>query len=86
MVDELVQNCLACQLEGGGSSPQPLQTSVLHKEPWVNLAMDFYGPLPNGKELMVVMDETSKNLFYEEVKTFAGLQNICDQKFFEIFF
>lgn len=72
MVEELIQGCLACQLEGGGYSPQPLQMTVVPIEPWTNLAMDFYGPLPNGHELMVVMDETSKNPFYEEVKTTAS--------------
>ena len=43
--------------------------TVVPIEPWTNLAMDFYGPLPNGHELVVVMDETSKNPFYEEVNT-----------------
>ena len=76
MVEQMVQDCLACQLEGGGSSPQPLQMSKLSKVPWVNLAMDFYGPLPNGKELMVVMDETSKNPYFEEVKSTAS-EHVC---------
>ena len=76
MVNEVVMGCLPCQLQDGGCNPQPLKMSVMPEEPWTNLAMDFYGPLPNGCELMVVMDEQSKNPWYEEVRTTAA-EHVC---------
>ena len=77
-VNELVIGCFACQLEGGGSSAQPLQPSTMPEKAWTHLAMDFYGPLPNGHELMVVMDECSHNPWYEEVKTTAA-EHVCPE-------
>ena len=76
MVNEVVLGCLPCQLQDGGCNPQPLKMSIWPDKPWVNLAMDFYGPLPNGNELLVIMDEHSKDPWYEEVRTTAA-EYVC---------
>ena len=52
-VEEMLQGCLACQLEDGGAAP-------LQAKAWIDLAMDFFGPIPNGHYLMVVVDEFSR--------------------------
>ena len=39
---------------------------------WKELVMDFFGPIPNGNELMVILDEFSRFPVVEEVKTTAA--------------
>jgi hypothetical protein len=72
-VEKLIMECLACQLERKtGAHIQPLIPTPMPDSAWTNLAMDFYGPLPNGKELMVVMDEFSRMPVVMEVKSTAA--------------
>ena len=72
MVEDEISGCWPCQLNEGGSSAQPIMSTPLPPKPWYNLAMDFYGPLPNGKELMVVCDEYSRQVLVQEVISTAA--------------
>ena len=42
---------------------------------WENIAMDFFGPLPNGNEIMVVLDTFSRMPIVEEVKS-TGAEHV----------
>lgn len=68
MTEETIGDCLACQLNSS-SQAQPLNMTQMPEKAWDYLAIDFYGPLPNGKELLVIMDECSRFPIVEEVNT-----------------
>lgn len=71
MVEEAVKACLACQLESSARA-EPVKSTELPAKAWERLAMDFFGPLPNNHELMVVMDEFSRFPVVMEVKSTAA--------------
>ena len=51
LVERFIGKCLACQLNSKGMV-EPVKSSALPTEPWDELSIDFYGPLPNGCELV----------------------------------
>lgn len=72
MVEDLISDCLQCELNDKGTNHQPIKSTEMPKEAWVNLAMDLYGPIANGNELMVVVDEFSRMPVIEEIKSTAS--------------
>ena len=70
--EKMIRGCLACQLEDGGMSAQPVQATTMPAKPWTDLAMDFYGPLPNSHYLMVFVDEHSWMPIVEEISGTAS--------------
>eukprot|EP00795_Rhopilema_esculentum_P003255 gene3255-biopygen1481 len=63
-IDDLVKatsdSCLACQATGKENRPEPLQLSELPTKPWEKLHIDYYGPLPTGDYLVVIIDRYSR--------------------------
>eukprot|EP00794_Sanderia_malayensis_P005113 gene5112-biopygen4171 len=63
-IDELaqqtLQSCLACQAVGNQPPPEPLHLQDMPKGPWEKIHIDFYGPLPSGDYLLVVIDRYSR--------------------------
>ena len=63
-IDEAVENaiigCQECHVNTEKFQMQPLQMSTMPSGPWVELSVDFYGPLKNGKHLMVLIDDYSR--------------------------
>ena len=55
-VEVLLSNCLACQVKGLNTKPDPLKMSSLPPEPWRTVHMDFCGAFPSGEYLLVVID------------------------------
>jgi hypothetical protein len=70
-VEKLIEACLACQLEGKGSC-EPVKSTNMPSAAWEHLCVDFFGPLPNGNALMVLMDELSRLPVVKEIKTTAS--------------
>jgi transposase InsO family protein len=60
MVENLISSCKECQLNNGGNYFNPLKPNKMPDKPWQRVAIDFHGPLHNGHELMVVIDEYSR--------------------------
>ena len=60
MVEKVIGKCLPCQANVVSHKREPLQMTPLPAEPWQHLAADFFGPLPSGDYLMVIIDEHSK--------------------------
>ena len=56
LVKEEVSTCIACQATGQQNPQEPLQSTPLPDGPWQELKIDFYGPLPEGQHLLVVID------------------------------
>lgn len=57
--------CEGCQLVGFPSRPVPMSRRELPTKPWIDIAIDFMGPLPSGEYLLVVIDYFSR---YKEVE------------------
>ena len=74
-IDELaqqtLQSCLACQAVGHQRSPEPLHLQEIPKGAWEKIHIDFYGPLPSGDYLLVVIDCYSR---FPEVEI---IQSVC---------
>ena len=65
MVEEVVRTCIPCLATGKNVSPEPIKMTKMPAEPWEKLHLDFKGPLPCGKYLLVVIDRYSR---YPEVE------------------
>lgn len=61
----IVDSCEGCRLVGQPNRPEPMARRKLPEAPWVDLAIDFLGPLPSGDYLLVVIDYFSR---YKEVE------------------
>ena len=59
-VSAIVSPCVACQATVNTPSQEPVKSTELPKGPWENLAVDYYGPLPSGEYVLVVIDEYSR--------------------------
>ena len=51
-----LEHCLACQATSQPNSPEPLNVSPMPDSPWDKVKIDFYGPLPTGQYILVVID------------------------------
>lgn len=60
-----VKACEGCRLVGLPSRPEPMSRRPLPSGPWIDIAMDFLGPLPCGSYLLVIIDYYSR---YKEVE------------------
>ena len=56
----IVAECIPCQASGTAPKPEPLRMSELPTGPWLEVCADFFGPLPTGVYILVVIDEYSK--------------------------
>ncbi|XP_065088042.1 uncharacterized protein K02A2.6-like [Ochlerotatus camptorhynchus] len=64
-ITSYVKNCEGCRLVGLPSKPVPMSRRMMPTKPWVDVAIDFMGPLPSGEYLLVIVDYFSR---YKEVK------------------
>ena len=62
-IDSLVDKCRVCILCQAATSKnhikEPLQMTDLPKKKWVQVSVDHCGPYPNGKQLLVIIDDYS---------------------------
>lgn len=72
MVQETMDKCLVCQVMDTSSRAQPNLSTPMPERAWEYLATDFFGPLPTGQELCVVIDEHSRYPIVFEVPTTAS--------------
>jgi transposase InsO family protein len=56
-------------------NPEPLKMTKCTTKPWTNLVVDFFGPLPDGSEIMILKDTQSKMVVADEVKSTSS-QNV----------
>ena len=69
MVEDKISECLGCQATTYVPTRDPLQPSRLPDYPWQRVAMDFWGPLPTGGHVLLVIDEYSRYAEVEFVKS-----------------
>ena len=60
LIEQTVRKCPECQANTDNTKHAPTQMSKMPIEPWEELSIDFYGPLRNGKYLLVLIDDHSR--------------------------
>ena len=60
MIQAKVEQCQGCQATTYKPTRDPLKPTVLPERPWQHIDMDFWGPLPSGEHILVVIDEYSR--------------------------
>ena len=65
MVKDTIAHYLPCNATGRPDPQEPLQMTDMPDGPWQKIHVDFYGPLPSGEYLLVVIDRYSR---YPEVE------------------
>ena len=69
VVAKLLEECTACKAADDQKPREPLVTSDLPSRKWFHLCAYFYGPLPSGDYLLVIMDEDSRFPEVEAVRS-----------------
>ena len=72
MVAKLLDECIACTASYDPKAREPLVMTELPSRKWSHLCADFYGPLPSGEYLLVVLDEYSRFPEVEIVKSLSA--------------
>ena len=57
MVERYVNSCHECAMNTNTNNQVPLSMSELPDGPWMNISMDFCGPIPSGEYLFVIVEE-----------------------------
>lgn len=55
-----LEKCAECKMINEQHHPGPMQRHRLPDEAWSEIGMDFFGPLPDGRELLVLVDYYSR--------------------------
>ncbi len=63
-----IRNCLTCQVNTPAAQTEPLKMSVLPESAWHSVSADFYGPLPTGEYLLVIIDNYTRYSVVESVR------------------
>ena len=69
LVEQALQQCIACQAASLSHQVEPLQMSQLQTVEWTDLSADFLGPLSDGSYLLVIIDEYSRFPIVEVVSS-----------------
>lgn len=65
-----VKNCKGCTLVAGPSLPAPMKRRELPSQAWIDVAIDFLGPLPSGHYLFIIINYFSR---YKEIKIMKSI-------------
>lgn len=68
-VEAMMKCCLKCQANVDTTRLEPLRMTELPNHPWDELCIDFYGPLKDGKYLLVLIDEYSRYPIVKKLTT-----------------
>lgn len=63
--EKKIKACKGCTLVSFPSAPHPLKRREMPTGPWIDVAVDFMGPLPSGDHFFVIVDYFSR---YKEIK------------------
>lgn len=59
-VEGFIKRCKQCILVSSLGPPEPIKSTRMPEKPWVDIAVDFMGPLPSGHTLFVLVDYYSR--------------------------
>lgn len=77
-VEKKVTHCLPCQQVALPPAPAEMKRRELPKAAWLEIAMDFKGPLRSGEQLLVVTDYYSRFIEVEVMHTISA-QYVIDR-------
>ena len=60
LTEEKIKNCLACQAVKRQTKYTPLINTEIPENVWDTVNVDYLGPLPSGKYLLVLIDQRSR--------------------------
>ena len=75
-VNELTNSCLPCQASIAVKHRDPLTPSTPPQHVWKDLGADHWGPTPEGKHILVVIDKLSRYPEVRIVKSTSAEDNI----------
>ena len=59
-IENEIINCAPCQATGRSNSPSVVQPTKIPEKVWDTVNIDYFGPLPNGKYVLAMMDQRSR--------------------------
>ena len=68
-IEKHVNDCTSCIANSKDPKPEPIKSSELPEQPWAEIAIDFYGPVPTGEKLLVITDLYSRFPFIEYMRS-----------------
>lgn len=68
--EQVVRSCKGCTLVSAAEPPGPMKRRELPAESWIDVAIDFLGPLPSGHYFLVIVDYFSR---YKEIKIMTSV-------------
>ena len=72
-----IKDCIPCQATTPGKHQQtPLNMSKLPTKPWTEISADFFGPLPTGEYILVVIDDYSRFPVCEILRSTSAIATI----------
>lgn len=54
--ERYVKTCEGCRLVGLSSRPEPMSRKELPSQAWIDVALDFLGPLPSNEYIIAIVD------------------------------
>lgn len=67
---QVVKSCKPCLTVSLPNPPEPMSRRAMPTQPWLDLALDFMGPMPSGDFIMVLIDYFSR---YKEVRIMRNI-------------
>uniref|UniRef100_A0ABD2WYV9 RNA-directed DNA polymerase n=1 Tax=Trichogramma kaykai TaxID=54128 RepID=A0ABD2WYV9_9HYME len=74
--ENLVKACKSCTLVSTPNPPNPMKRRTLPTQAWIDVAIDFQGPLPSGHYLFVIVDYFSRYKESKVMKTITSSDTI----------
>lgn len=73
---KVCENCEGCRLVQIPDPPEPMSRRQLPDKPWVDIAIDFLGPMPTGEYVLVVIDYYSRFMELEIMTKITAFETI----------
>ncbi|XP_058459398.1 uncharacterized protein K02A2.6-like [Malaya genurostris] len=68
--------CEGCRLVHAADPPEPMARRTIPEKPWVDLAIDFLGPLPTNEYVLVVIDYYSRYMELEIMSKITACETV----------
>ena len=59
MIENLIKDCISCQATRKQNPPAKLNIMPVPERIWQEINIEYLGPIPNGKYILVIMDQRS---------------------------
>ena len=83
MIDQMIGHCFDCQVTTKDRRQEAIKSSVIPKEPWEEISIDFGGPYPDGHDNLIAIDQRTR---YPEVEfVYSTAVNPTKEKLKEMF-